>query len=157
MGNDNRGYTLIELMIVVAIVALLVSIALPMYTGYTVRAKWGSNIADLEGVKRAISICMQDVLNDGSQCDTVSELQKYGYVGADFVQPRYSSGNISLSGGGASSDGVGYIDISFGGSEDVGSYIYAARCQRNESGNFGCTAIIGSDTIPDVVVRGSGR
>jgi type IV pilus assembly protein PilE len=39
--NDRRGFTLIELMIVVAVVAILVALALPSYTGYIRKANRG--------------------------------------------------------------------------------------------------------------------
>jgi len=38
-GSTNRGFTLIELMIVIAIVAILVALAVPAYRDYTVRSK----------------------------------------------------------------------------------------------------------------------
>jgi len=50
MQNTNRGFTLIELMIVVAILAIIASIAMPAYTGYVKTAKMTeahNNIATL--------------------------------------------------------------------------------------------------------------
>ena len=40
-----RGFTLIELMIVVAIIAIIISLALPVYTNYTTRAKVGEALS----------------------------------------------------------------------------------------------------------------
>ncbi|MFM5040398.1 pilin [Aeromonas caviae] len=55
----QSGFTLIELMIVVAIVAILAAIALPAYQTYTKRAKFSEVIAATGPTKTAIEVCVQ--------------------------------------------------------------------------------------------------
>ena len=50
-----RGFTLIELMIVVAIIAIILTLALPVYTNYTIRAKVGEALSVTASAKTAIS------------------------------------------------------------------------------------------------------
>jgi type IV pilus assembly protein PilA len=49
--NVQQGFTLIELMIVIAIIGILAAIALPAYQDYTVRAKMSEPIAALSEAK----------------------------------------------------------------------------------------------------------
>ena len=55
----QSGFTLIELMIVVAIVAILAAIALPAYQTYTKRAKFSEVIAATGPAKTAVEVCVQ--------------------------------------------------------------------------------------------------
>lgn len=52
--NTSKGFTLIELMIVVAIVVILASIAVPLYQSYAVRAKLSEPVATISTVKHAL-------------------------------------------------------------------------------------------------------
>lgn len=55
MKKNQQGFTLIELMIVIAIIAILMSYAIPAYRDYTIRTKLGEGNAMAASLKMAIS------------------------------------------------------------------------------------------------------
>ncbi|MBY6225802.1 pilin [Ferrimonas balearica] len=57
--RKQQGFTLIELMIVVAIVGILAAIALPAYQNYTNKAKFSEVIAATGSLKTAVEVCVQ--------------------------------------------------------------------------------------------------
>ncbi len=72
MKKVQQGFTLIELMIVVAIIGILAAIAIPQYQDYTVRAKISSMLSALGSVKTAVGICVQENGGDATVCDAGS-------------------------------------------------------------------------------------
>ena len=58
--NKQQGFTLIELMIVVAIIGILAAIAIPAYQDYTIRAQVSEGLSLASGAKAAVSEYYQD-------------------------------------------------------------------------------------------------
>ena len=69
----QQGFTLIELMIVVAIVGILAAVALPAYQGYVKRAAYSEVIAQANPIKTAIAECF-NINGALTSCDTVAKL-----------------------------------------------------------------------------------
>ena len=87
--KKQTGFTLIELMIVVAIVAILAAIALPAYKTYTDRAKFSTAVAATGVVKTEAEVCGQrDNSFTGTTCNTT-------LVATNFTMPASVSLTIS--------------------------------------------------------------
>ena len=60
MKQVQKGFTLIELMIVVAIIGILAAVAIPQYQDYTKKAKLGNALTSVDSVKTAVGLCAQE-------------------------------------------------------------------------------------------------
>lgn len=64
--NTQKGFTLIELMIVVAIIGILAAIAIPAYQNYTKNASEKSCLAEVKGIANQQYVLMNDPEGDRS-------------------------------------------------------------------------------------------
>ena len=67
------GFTLIELMIVVAIIGILAAVALPAYQSYMKKAAYTEVIAGMAAVKTAVDVCY-GTENDIAKCGTAQQI-----------------------------------------------------------------------------------
>jgi type IV pilus assembly protein PilA len=111
MQKVQQGFTLIELMIVVAIIGILASVALPAYQTYTNKAKFSEVVLASSNMKTAVEICGQTYASSDADFDAscgtsgtngVNNVGASGYVASVAVSTAGDTVIIT-----ATSSGIG--------------------------------------------------
>ena len=149
----QKGFTLIELMIVVAIIGILAAIAIPQYQNYVARSQASRVMSEAGSLKTAIETCVLEgrttVGASAGQCDP-------GATGSNLL----SGGNSMVTGSAATGTGTPQVTIAtsatanstivatFGNSAAAVLANDTLTWTRDPNGTWTCTSTIDAHLAP---------
>jgi type IV pilus assembly protein PilA len=114
--KQNQGFTLIELMIVVAIVGILAALAIPAYQDYMVRAK----------VAEVLHVIAKDKASISEYYSSAGTMPTAVQAGVNLLQAQsaYLTGDNTVAGGGTATSTVTYNLGNLGTADAVGTLLF---------------------------------
>ncbi|PHQ26797.1 pilus assembly protein [Marinobacter guineae] len=125
MPGKNSGFTLIELMIVVAIIGIIASIAIPTYQGYVMQSQINRALGELSAYKSAVE---ERLAQNGAV--TNSDI---GYSPSPLTTGTVATNIATLN-----ADGSGHLQVTMGGNAHGDLTGVVLRLERSVAGSWSC-------------------
>ena len=136
--KKQQGFTLIELMIVVAIIAILAAIALPMYQDYVAKSQATAGLSEITGGKTAAEV----MLNEGKDFAAPAD------IGLQAVTARCSA----ITATGTATSGEASISCSLLGNSKINTQTITLTRDGgdddSEGGTWACTTSVAAKYRP---------
>ena len=132
-GDDEKGFTLIELMVVVLIIAILIAIAIPTFLGARARAQDRAAQSDLRNgltAEKTVYTDNQTYINDVTTAGLkgVEPSLKWGTVAASDLTVTLSTDKLSVCLSQVSKSGTTFSLLDIGQGSSAGTYYGKVAC-----------------------------
>lgn len=125
MAYSSKGFTLIELMIVVAIVGILTAVSIPLYQVYIVKSQMNRAVGELGQYRTPV----EDAMGSGKPVTN----DAIGYTPSNIT-----TGNLATDIATFGADGSGHLQVTLGGNAHPNLTGVVVQYQRTDSGRWAC-------------------
>ena len=125
MYGISKGFTLIELMIVVAVIGILATIATPLYTQYVVKSQMNRAVAEVSVYRASVE---ESLTRSGSLANV-----EIGYVPSSLT-----TGNAGTNIASFNADGTGHLQVTLGGNAHPVLHGVILKMERTAAGSWRC-------------------